>query len=124
MNIYNVTIEGIGKKPLVQRFTAKCPAYAGRLAMDKFGDWIRIAKVDVYQRCESPKQPAAISQPPTTSRPHVLTWRESFNDEAKKERVRRRTMRRRTAALLDNSQQPTAATPAVSQRKADEQTFK
>ena len=113
MNIYSVTIEGIGKKPITQLFRAKCPGYAGRLAMDKFGDWIRIAKVDVYQRCESSKPPAATSrQPkPTASRPQVLTWRESFNDEAKKERVRRRTMRRRTAALLDK-------------RKADEQTFK
>ena len=46
---YEVTILGIGRRPLVNVFEARSPGYAGRLAMDKYGDWIKISHVREIQ---------------------------------------------------------------------------
>ena len=56
---YEVTILGIGKRPLVNFFEAHSPGYAGRLAKDKYGDWIKISGVrEVQIQQDLPKSTA------------------------------------------------------------------
>ena len=103
MDLYRVTISGIGKKPLKELYQAKSPGYAGRLAMDKYGEWIRITDIKLQKRGKTPKPAPPAHHPPATTKPNVGSLREEFNRNAKRERVRRRNMRRRTAALIDSS---------------------
>ena len=47
---YEVTIEGIGKKPYVDAFDAPSPGLAKLAAQDKFGKWIRVIEVKERQK--------------------------------------------------------------------------
>ena len=47
---YEVTIEGIGKKPYVDAFDAPSPGLAKLAAQDKYGRWIRVVEVKERQK--------------------------------------------------------------------------
>ena len=47
---YEVTIEGIGKKPYVDAFDAPSPGLAKLAAQDKYGKWIRVVEVKERQK--------------------------------------------------------------------------
>ena len=47
---YEVTIEGIGKKPYVDAFDATSPGMAKLAAQDKYGQWIKVTEVKERQK--------------------------------------------------------------------------
>jgi len=47
---YEVTIEGIGKKPYVDAFDAQSPGLAKLAAQDKYGQWIKVTEVKEMQK--------------------------------------------------------------------------
>ena len=47
---YEVTIEGIGKRPYVDAFLAQSPGLAKLAAQDKYGRWIRVVEVKERQK--------------------------------------------------------------------------
>ena len=47
---YEVTIEGIGKKPYVDAFDATSPGMAKLAAQDKYGRWIKVTEVKERQK--------------------------------------------------------------------------
>ena len=47
---YEVTIEGIGKKPSVDAFDAPSPGLAKLAAQDKYGQWIKVTEVKERQK--------------------------------------------------------------------------
>ena len=47
---YEVTIEGIGKKPYVDAFNAPSPGLAKLAAQDKYGRWIKVTEVKERQK--------------------------------------------------------------------------
>jgi len=114
---YEVTILGIGKRPLVNMFQAHSPGYAGRLAKDKYGDWIKISNVreielqqdlpksTPYERTQRRRR--RMTQEVEVQLP---TWKSKFTEQAEKER-RRKAERR--AAIAESFE-----------RQRDERTFK
>ena len=114
---YEVTIIGIGKRPLVNFFEAHSPGYAGRLAKDKYGDWIKISGVrEVQIQQDLPKSTAhqrtqrrrrRMTQEVEVTLP---TWKGNFTQRAEQEK-RRKAERR--AAIAESFE-----------RRRDERTFK
>jgi len=47
---YEVTIEGIGKRPYVDAFLAQSPGLAKLAAQDKYGRWIKVTEVKEMQK--------------------------------------------------------------------------
>ena len=47
---FEVTIEGIGKRPYVDAFLAQSPGLAKLAAQDKYGRWIRVTEVKERQK--------------------------------------------------------------------------
>ena len=47
---YEVTIEGIGKRPYVDAFLAQSPGLAELAAQDKYGRWIKVTEVKELQK--------------------------------------------------------------------------
>ena len=47
---YEVTIEGIGKKPYVDAFMATSSGMAKLAAQDKYGQWIKVTEVKELQK--------------------------------------------------------------------------
>ena len=114
---YEVTILGIGRRPLVNIFEAHSPGYAGRLAMDKYGDWIKISNVrEIQIQQDQPKSTAyertqrrrrRMSQEVELQLP---TWKSRFTQQAEKEK---RLKAERRAAIAESFE-----------RQRDEKTFK
>ena len=123
MTNYEVTIDGIGKNPLVCIIKAKSAGYAGRLARDKYGDWITITstrEIELQQK-PLPRARRRQAQQPNSQQPRSLrdrqdkelklpTWKTRFTEEAKKEELEKASRREAIAQALD--------------RKRDEATFK
>lgn len=77
---FEVTIEGIGKKPYVDAFDAPSPGLAKLAAQDKYGRWIRVVEVKERQkklkltrtvpekRRRKPRRSAAINSQTTSTR--------------------------------------------------------
>ena len=114
---YEVTIEGIGKRPLVNVFRATSPGYAGRLAKDKYGDWITIANVRELPD-DQPKHRSNLHQRTEHRRRlqmqqefvELPTWKGRATAQAKAEKERQLERRAAIAESID--------------RKRDEATFK
>ena len=114
---FEVTILGIGQRPLVNFFEAHSPGYAGRLAKDKYGDWIKISHVrEVQIQQDMPKSTAQqrtqrrrrrMTQEIETKLP---TWKSDFTKQAEQEK---RLKAERRAALAESFE-----------RRRDERTFK
>lgn len=114
---YEVTILGIGKRPLVSIFEAKSAAYAGRLAKDKYGDWIKISHTrEIQIQQDSPKSTPhqrtqrrrrRMTQEVETKLP---TWKSKFTQQAEQEK---RLKAERRAAIAESFE-----------RQRDERTFK
>ena len=47
---FEVTIEGIGKRPYVDVFDASSPGLAKLAAQDKYGQWIKVTEVKERQK--------------------------------------------------------------------------
>ena len=114
---YEVTILGIGQRPLVNVFEARSPGYAGRLAMDKYGDWIKISHVREIQIQQD--LPKSTQFERTQRRRRRMTqetevqlpkWKSRFTQEAEKEKRLRAERRAAIAESFD--------------RQRDERTFK
>ena len=114
---YEVTILGIGRRPLVNVFEARSPGYAGRLAMDKYGDWIKISHVrEIQIQQDLPKSTQfertqrrrrRMTQEIETKLP---TWKSNFTKQAEQEK---RLKAERRAAIAESFE-----------RRRDERTFK
>ena len=110
MTNYEVTIEGIGKRPLVCIIQAKSAGYAGRLAKDKYGDWITITSTREIELQQKPTPRARRRQVKQDKELKLPTWKTKFTEEAKKEQFEKASRREAIAQALD--------------RKRDEATFK
>ena len=91
---FEVTITGIGKRPLVNIFQAKSAGYAGRLAKDKYGDWITIENVREIEIQQNPARDTAYERTRRRRRRmtqevevKLPTWKTRFTQQAEKDRL-------------------------------------
>ena len=91
---FEVTITGIGRRPLVNIFQAKSAGYAGRLAKDKYGDWITIDRVREIEIQQNPPRETAYERTRRRRRRmtqevevKLPTWKSRFTQQAEQDRV-------------------------------------
>lgn len=96
---YEVTINGIGLRPLVIHLEAHNPGYAERLAKDRYGDWIRISSVRSLDLQQPPLKPSTAQKRTehrrrlmVTETPTFPAWKSSLADEEAKAAIRRQTI--------------------------------
>ena len=109
---YEVTILGIGHRPLVNFFEAHSPGFAGRLAMDKYGDWIKISSVrEVQIQQDVPKSTAhertqrrrrrMVQEVNSGVEIQLPTWKSKFTQQAKQEKQLKAERRAAIAESFD-----------------------